>query len=227
MDSPLRIGFVPGVMPDKWIRTWRERHPDSPIEPVPLDEETDARAAVTDGAVDMCFLRLPIDTEGLHLVRLYEELSVVVVEVEHPLAAYDEVTVADLVDEQLVLGEIPDWESIRTTSPLDFPPMSTRQAIEVAASGTGIVVVPMSLARLHHRKDAVHRVVTDLPGHPVGLAWPRAVEDDRLQEFVGIVRGRTANSSRGQAPATREPAPKAAPKRAPARKGSRQRRGRR
>ena len=54
----------------------------------------------------------------------------------------------------------------------------------------------MSVARLHHRKDVTHRPVTDLPTTKVGLAWLVDNEDERVQAFIGIVRGRTARSSR-------------------------------
>jgi len=61
-----------------------------------------------------------------------------------------------------------------------------------------VIVVPMSLARLQHRRDVVHRPVSDAPGSTVGLAWRRDFEDDRVETFIGVVRGRTANSSRGE-----------------------------
>ena len=65
------------------------------------------------------------------------------------------------------------------------------------AAGTGVAVVPMSVARLHHRKDLTYRTVTDLPPTQVGLAWLVDNEDPRIQTFIGIVRGRSERSSRG------------------------------
>jgi hypothetical protein len=65
----------------------------------------------------------------------------------------------------------------------------------------GIVIVPMSVARLHHRKDVVHRRVSDVPESQVGLAWRRDLDDELVETFVGVVRGRSANSSRGNAAA--------------------------
>ena len=40
--------------------------------------------------------------------------------------------------------------------------MTEREAVETVAAGTGIVILPMSVARLHHRKDVVTRPVVDL-----------------------------------------------------------------
>lgn len=198
MTEPFRIAFEPGVMPDKWARTWRERTPDDPLEMVPLD---DAHAALRDGHVHMALLRLPVDREGLHQIRLYVEQPVVVVPRDHPVTAYDEVALADLAGEQLIQdpAEVPGWEALDTPPRLDWPPMTVKDAIEVVASGGGIVVVPLSLARLHHRKDVAHRPVTDGPGSEVGLVWPVDDTDERLDRFVGIVRGRTARSTRGAA----------------------------
>jgi DNA-binding transcriptional LysR family regulator len=189
----LRVGFVPGVTPDKWARHWRERS-NVPLELVLLDQ-SDQESRLREGAVDMCFVRLPIDRDGVHCIPLYDEQPVVVVPVEHPVTAYDEIALAELSDEQLVLGAVPDWQP--TTPQLDWPPMSAKEAIEVVASGTGIVVVPMSIARLYHRKDVAHRTVTGVPATTIGLAWLVERDDEQTQAFVGVVRGRTANSSRG------------------------------
>ena len=196
MQQSLKIGFVPGVTPDKWARTWREREPGIPLE-LSLVEEPDQEGALREGRVDMCFVRLPVDREGLHLVPLYDEVPVVVVPVDHPVAAYDEIPLADLADEQLVAGDVPGWDELRTAEPLAFPEMTLKQAFEVVASGTGVAIVPMSVARLHHRRDVTFRPVTDLPATKVGLAWLVDNDDPRIQDFIGIVRGRTERSSRG------------------------------
>ena len=56
--------------------------------------------------------------------------------------------------------------------------------------------MPMSVARLHSRKDVTYRTVTDLPSTTVGLAWLVENDDPRVQTFIGIVRGRSERSSR-------------------------------
>jgi hypothetical protein len=54
----------------------------------------------------------------------------------------------------------------------------------------------MSLARLHHRKDADYRPLRDAPASSVALAWLAGRTTPEVEAFVGIVRGRTPNSSR-------------------------------
>ena len=193
MGDVFRVGFVTGATPDKWARIWRERHPRRPLELVPVDQDSQ-EDGLRDGTLDMCLVRLPVDREGLHCIPLYDETAVVVVSREHVATVVDEVTLDDLADEQLVLPHSSGWTP--SVPQLDFPPMSVKEAVEVVAAGSGVVLLPQSVARLHHRKDVTDRPVTDLPTTKVGLAWLIDNEDDRVQEFIGIVRGRTARSSR-------------------------------
>lgn len=189
----LRVAFVPGATPDKWARTWRDRFREQ-LELLPI-EEHDQRAALDEGRADMVLARLPIAGEDLFCIPLYEELPVVVVSNEHPVSAYDEVSAADLADEQFPLGVPVGVDA--AVQQLNFAPMSAKEAVEVVASGTGVVVLPMSVARLNHRKDVVAVPVVDLPTTRMGLAWRKEDDDDRTQAFVGVVRGRTGRSSRG------------------------------
>lgn len=194
MDThPFRVGFVTGATPDKWASVWRSRYPRTRLELVPV-EQPDQETGLRDGSLDMCLVRLPVDRTGLHCIPLYDEVAVVVAGAEHLVSAADEVTLADLGDEQLVLPHESGWTP--DAEQLDWPGMSIKDAVEVVASGTGILLVPMSVARLHQRKDVVSRPVTDLPATKVGLAWLVDNEDDRVPTFIGIVRGRTERSSR-------------------------------
>src|SRR3954468_20374307 len=140
-------------MPGKWERAWRERMR-RPLDLVTV-EVADQEAALREERVEMCLVRGDVDRDVFHLIPLYREVPVVVVPVEHPVTAYDEIDVAELADEYDVLAEHPD--------------ITIRQAVETVAAGTGIVVVPMSLARLHQRKDVAHRPVTGVEESPIGL----------------------------------------------------------
>ncbi len=190
---PFRVGFVTGATPDKWARLWRERYPRERLELVPVAED-EQEPRLRSGDLDMALVRLPVDREGLHCIPLYDEVPVVVASAEHFVAAADDVRLDDLVDEQLVRPHPSGWTP--DADQLDWPPMTALEAVETVAAGTGIVLVPMSMARLYHRKDVVDRPVTDLPATTVALAWLVEHDDDRSQRFVGVVRGRTERSSR-------------------------------
>ena len=190
-----RLGAVPGATPGTWIDRWKQRLPDVPLELVPIEVATQ-RTALDE--VDAALVRLPLDDASLHVIPLYDELPVVVAAADSHLMAVDELAAADLEGEVVialsddVLGSL----DLPGTTAARFAPLPTADAIATAASGVGIVIVPMSLARLHHRKDADHRVLTDGPHSTVALAWLRDRTTPDVETFVGIVRGRTANSSR-------------------------------
>jgi DNA-binding transcriptional LysR family regulator len=192
MSAPLRVGFVTGATPDKWARAWRERRR-QPLELVPVTEAEQV-LGIRDGSLDLALVRLPIDRTDLHCIPLYDEVPVAVAGVDHFVAAADEVTLADLVDEQLVRPHASGWRP--RADQLDWPEMTEGEAIETVAAGTGVVIVPMSVARLHHRKDTVARPVTDLEPTTIALAWRIDRDDETTQAFVGVVRGRRATSSR-------------------------------
>jgi len=194
---PFRVAIVAGVTGDKGVRRWTGRSPRLPLEVVLVPDE-DQSAALRDGRAQMCFVRLPIDREGLHLIPLWTEVQVAVLSKDHPLAEFDALERADLADD-LVLEAV-----------------APKAAVETVAAGTGIVLLPLSVARVHHRKDVQAVPVTDLAETQVGLAWRTADDDPRIEDFVGIVRGRTERSSRGTSPAA-EPRKKQ-PAKVPARK---------
>ncbi len=77
-------------------------------------------------------------------------------------------------------------------------PATTADAVELVAAGIGVLLVPQSLARLHHRRDLTYRTVTDVPSSTIALVWPAGTTSELVEELIGIVRGRTANSSRGR-----------------------------
>ncbi|OFB36238.1 LysR family transcriptional regulator [Mycolicibacterium sp. (ex Dasyatis americana)] len=200
----LTLGYVPGGTPAKWARIWAQRHPGVPLQ-LHSVAAADAADAVRDGTVDVALVRLPADTSGLAVIPLYEETTVAVVPIDHLLTAVDEITAADLDGEPVLvpLDHVVDWANAPGV-PIDHRPETTRDATELVATGMGALIVPQSLARLHHRKDLTYRPITDAPTCPVALAFPEGPQSELVDEFIGIVRGRKASSSRGQA----APAPK-------------------
>ncbi|MEE1621450.1 substrate-binding domain-containing protein [Zafaria sp. J156] len=189
----LRIAFVPGVTPGKWLDRWRDRYPDAPVE-ARLLESGDPLEVLEGGGAELVFLRFPDGQSpagaALHVIPLYEELPVVCAPKEHDVELYDDEVPAS----ELAGFTVLDLD--------DYPPEigGVRMALEVVGSGAGVVVLPLSVARQYQRKDVVHRVLAGAPTTRIGLAWRRPQGDDPedplIEEFVGIVRGRGANSSR-------------------------------
>lgn len=193
----LRLGAMPGATPGKWIDAWNERMPQNRLEFVPL-AVADQRAALRTGEVDAAIVRMPLDETGLSVIRLYDESVVAVCSVDSALTAVDELVLADLAGEVVIVprDDVLDLTVPGAVAPVFAAPATTEEAIATVATGIGVVLMPMSLARLHHRKDTTFRPVTDAPTSGVALAWPTEATTPLVDAFIGIVRGRTANSSR-------------------------------
>ncbi|MET9133668.1 LysR family substrate-binding domain-containing protein [Streptomyces antibioticus] len=198
-DSPsFRLAYVPGVTPAKWVRIWEERLPGIPLT---LLQVTPAGAAdaLRDGAADAAFVRLPVDRAVFSAIPLYTETTVVVVPKDHVITAAEEITLDDLADEVVLhpLDDVIGWAE-PPGEPAFERPATTADAVELVAANIGVLVVPQSLARLHHRRDLTYRTVVDAPQSSIALSWPEEATTDRVEDFIGIVRGRTVNSTRGR-----------------------------
>jgi hypothetical protein len=114
---------------------------------------------------------------------------------DHALASFEAVELSDL-------AELGPGQVVRN-------PASVHDAVELVAAGVGALVVPQSIARLHARKDVVARPVTDDETTEIAIAWLEDALTPEIEEFVGIVRGRTAASSRSGVGSADSAAPQA------------------
>ena len=190
----LSIGYVPGVQPDKWLTRWRERHPDVPVMARRVgDPRAGLAARVGDDGFDVVFFRESADAPrsappGLLRVPLYTETMAVLAEKGHELGAFDSLAVGDLAGE-------------RWLQPVDLiaaSPDEVSAAVDLAAANAGLLVLPLPYARSLSRRDVVVRPLEGVPATRMGVAWSAAREGDEvIDEFVGIVRGRSVASTRG------------------------------
>ncbi len=184
MPDPLVVAFVPGVTPGKWERIWRERRPGGRLELLPMTQ-ADARTALADGTAHMAMLRDVAADDRWHAIPLYREAPVVVAPRGSLVASLDHVSLDELsaLDDVVVL-------------PVDLIGGSGSDVVELVAANVGVAVMPQSVARATSRKDVVARPLRGAPDTGVSLVWPVAGAHPLVEEFIGIVRGRTANSSR-------------------------------
>lgn len=181
MPDPLIVAFVPGVTPGKWERVWRERRPGGRLDLMPLPQSA-ALAALAGGSVHMALARDVAADDRWHAITLYREAPVVVAPRGSLVAALDVVDLVDLDGENVL--------------PIDLLGGTGEDAIELVAAHVGVAVLPQSVARALSRKDVVARPLRDAPDTGISLVWPADSAHPLCDVFVGIVRGRTANSSR-------------------------------
>ena len=212
--QPLRVVFAPGVTPAKWFRIWEQRLPDVPLAITPLDSLPDATplavAALRDDTADVALIRLPLPeaerTEGaaarLHAIPLYTEQPVVVVPKDHEIALVESISLAEIAE----LGRLDEAEGRPGVSYLEVAAGASggTEAMELVSAGVGFVIAPKPVARLYSRRDVVARELvgdgSEAHERRVALVWRADLHADRaalVDEFMGILRGRTANSTRG------------------------------
>lgn len=188
-ERTLRVAFIPGVEPDAFRRRWRTVPERAELELVPI-MIVQQFSVLEDGTADMVFARVDLaqpnagspHSTPLHAIPLWDERTVVVVSIDNELSLLEEITDEDLAQEPMFPAERPGDE---------------KQRIEIVETGIGAAIMPMSLARFHHRRTVTHRPLAGAPPTQIALIWPKAADDDLRQEFAAVVRGRTGRSSRG------------------------------
>ncbi|MCS5520456.1 LysR family transcriptional regulator substrate-binding protein [Curtobacterium flaccumfaciens] len=178
MTAALTIAFVPGVSPAKWARVWRERFPsvELRLRPIGADDVDDTLA----GEADMVFARMPV-SEQHNAIPLWTETAVVAIPKDSPLAELAEVDLADAEVHVIDAGPVP--------ADIDG-------SLDLVEANVGVVVLPQSLFRAASRKDLVGRPLMNAEGTRIALVWRDEDTTETTEEFIGVVRGRTANSSR-------------------------------
>ncbi|WP_218221046.1 LysR family substrate-binding domain-containing protein [Nesterenkonia sp. Act20] len=231
----LRLGAIPGATPDKWVTRWRERYPDFTLSVENFDEAGQlerVRAGTIDVGYIRFPAEAEVSTgDDLHRVWLYREDPVVCAAREHWVAAaeesvsWQEIAAEPFFDAAAMLEDAASRDAGNAGSAVGVDGLGgssgaqdihtpklgvdlaagERMALEVVASGAGLLILPHSVARMLSRRDVVIRQVEDLPGYDVGLAWLRDADGPVIQEFIGVARGRKAGSGRSEIIAAAEP----------------------
>ncbi|KTR86420.1 LysR substrate-binding domain-containing protein [Leucobacter chromiiresistens] len=240
--APIRLGFARGIAPSKWARRWKAATPGRKLELVPLEvafgTALDARNRETAAAAAGCDVLIertapsarPSGSDGpestRRAIRLYAESMALVVPADHELAQQESVSLAEIAFVELL--DHPDhdagWPEARPWDDPEWMPKGPRAALALVATGAGAVLLPVPLAR-HLIDKREHTVLPIRPeageqpldGPVVWAVWNAERDDATVQHLAGILRGRTANSSRESAQeetkrTTRAPRVQAQPK---------------
>lgn len=187
----LRLSFVTGTEPGKWFTRFRDRTAHGRL--LATDSE-DPVAELLDARADLALVRLPDPriTDDHHVVELYQEAPGIALPKDSELTLLDELGPGDIE------GEIINWAT-PSDGCIDIP--AVRAGLQVVAANVGVLIAPRPLIRVLSRKQIEHRDYRgDLPATTIALVWRRADDSAAIQDFVGIAKGRTPNSSRQVAP---------------------------
>lgn len=177
----LTIAFATGTAPSKWFRRYQELS-GTRLTTLPSDDPFSEPC-------DLALIRLPDPRvgESHHVVRLYEEARGVALPKDSE------------IDPARAADEIVNY----TFDPAENPGVATealRSALQVVAANVGVAFAPLPLLKALSKKqiNAVAYPV-DGPVTEVGLVWLKERDNDDIQDFVGVAKGRTVRSSRSNA----------------------------
>ncbi|GGS14251.1 LysR family transcriptional regulator [Streptomyces aureoverticillatus] len=172
----LVVAFSPGLHVADALRAFTSRHPDVETDVVPA-RWWEQDAPLRDGRAQVGYLRRPFDDSGLHTIPIGREPRVACMPAAHPLACRQELISADLDGERTLDAPI------RRTSSLE-------EKFELIASGHGIALVPLSVARSYPRPDLALLPVTDAPDVERCLAVLADRREKLLRDFLEIATTR-------------------------------------
>ncbi len=184
----LVVGFRAGVIPTPAIAAVRESCPELIVDVKRLEWD-DQEQNLLSGAVDVAYVRQPINDRGLQLVPLFQEPRLAALRRDHPLADATELFERDLAGERHLryLEPAPGGTVIR----------SVEEKLEHVAGGLGIILLPLSATEHYTRPDVVYVPVVDAAPDQVSLAFVDGRGSYPVGDFVvaaraAVVRGKHA-----------------------------------
>lgn len=187
----LTLSFVTGTEPGKWFTRFRERTHHGGLATIDTD---DALGELISGAADLALTRLPDAriSDEFYVVELYREAPGIAFPKDYFLAAAEGAVKAEELEGEIINWEVPESGEVDAAA--------VRDALQVVAANVGVVIAPRPLLKVLSRKLVEHRVYAGAVDTAVALVWKKDNDSGAIQDFVGIARGRTANSSRQVAP---------------------------
>jgi len=196
----LRVGFEAsgaGELTTRARAEFARRHPGVRVEPKRFDWGGEL-AALRDGRVDVAFLWLPADLDGLHAEVVHTEPRVVGLPAGHRLAGRAGIGVLEVNDEPLMWTERAprawvDWWAVNPRPDGSAPRWgptndNVEEMLEQVAEGVAICFAPASMARYYARPDLSWVPLTDVDPLRVALAWVAGADTPLVRGFAGVVR---------------------------------------
>ena len=194
----LKVGFMLGTDLDPALRAFTHDHPDVDVQ-IKRIRWWNQTQALLDGGVDIAFVRLPIDTDGLQLVPLYSEPIRVALPADHLLAAEPAVSIADVADEPVLVyaDASPAWNAVWTLDPRpdgSHPRQGPlvrdmEEILEYVKAGRGVIFLPGAITDAFPRHEVAYVPITDVPPGQIALAWS---ETQSSPLVIDLARAATA-----------------------------------
>ncbi|NKI34032.1 LysR family transcriptional regulator [Wenzhouxiangella sp. XN79A] len=200
----LRVGIFPTLAPyflPHVVPAIRKAYPRLTLRL--FEEKTeDVLDLLARGKLDAGLLALPIDNDSLVTRVLFEEPFVLAVPEGHPLCNEATVSMADLVDQELLLLE--DGHCLRDQAlevcalagaheQLDFHATSMETLRQMVAAGTGITLMPVLAVKppvAHTENLVIRRFEAPGPKRTIALVWRKSSAlSGFLEELAEVLAG--------------------------------------
>lgn len=196
----IRLGYLIGTGADllfRLVRHFEGAHPEITVEPKEFDF-SDPTAGLADGTTEVAIIRPPVDLPDHRMFILDAENWVACLPRDHRLADKSELTIAELLDEPIVVapstaGRWRDyWMAMdaRHGKPPTIAAVAATYEEETTtiARGLGISFTSEASARLYDRQGIAYVPITDRPRNYTALAWHPARLSPESAELVRHVR---------------------------------------
>ena len=182
----IRLGYLIGTGADllfRLVRHFEVAHPEITVEPREFDF-SDPTAGLADGTTEVAIIRPPVDLPEHRMFVLDAESWVACLPRDHRLAQRSELSIAELLDEPIVVAPATAgrWRDY-------WMAMDAREGKPpTIARGLGISFTSEASARLYDRQGIVYVPITDRPRNYTALAWHPAGLSHEAAELVRHVR---------------------------------------
>jgi DNA-binding transcriptional LysR family regulator len=201
--ATVRVGAIDsaaaGLLP-MLLRDFRERRPDVTVQLVE-DKTIRLLPRLLSGRLDLAFVRPPESPDKrLEFMFLFHETAVVAVSDHHPLASRKCVTIADLVDQPLIVPERRSRPHSHDLTITLFAEAGLQARIaqiadekqtivNLVAAKLGVAIVPKWTSRMAARGVRYIRLAaSDMKKLPVAAAWTRGARDPIRDEMLALLQ---------------------------------------
>jgi LysR family hydrogen peroxide-inducible transcriptional activator len=216
LTGTIRLGTTPTLGPYLMPFVGERLHAQYPDVRLYIREVAprDLRGDLLAGTLDVILTQLPEEGADLTTQRLFREPLLLAMPEDHPLAAKDEVTEADLAD-QNVLSLGPDYAMHAQIAALcqqhggimarDYEGTSLDAIRQMVGMGMGVALLPRLYARSEIDSRSSNVIVRPFRRSPVtrsiGLVWRRAANAGTFERLSDVIKDATrAHLQTGQSP---------------------------
>jgi LysR family transcriptional regulator, benzoate and cis,cis-muconate-responsive activator of ben and cat genes len=165
------------------------------------------KLALAQDEVDVGYMIGPFDHADFHSITLATDLLYLVTPRNHRLARRREIHPADLAEEDLILGDITEWEAYRwrlndmfsaegIAMNIRLEASNTLALLGLVAAGLGVTVYPESLIGFLGRNVEIRPIAHPAFRIQTVLVWKRTNRTQAVRHFVEIAKKSRASVPR-------------------------------